>query len=171
MQELAKNLARQAEITALPPAAQTAAVQAELAQLKDDAEQLALTHHDAIGNFIAERAASDWGTRIAIGYPADFDTVGPSGNYLNHRVLPPEADEMMADWMIRDVPSVLSHYFEQSSRKVADAEHFGSGKDNAIDRLLTEADHAGMYGDDGTKIRGILESIRGAHRTGTFSAG
>jgi hypothetical protein len=166
MKALAKNLARQAEIEALPPAAQTAAVQAELANLKADAEQLAQTHHDAIGNFIAERAASDWVRRLAIGYPADFDTVGPSGNYLNHRVLPPEADEMLAEWMLRDVPSVLSHYFEQSSRKIADAEHFGFGTENEIDRLLAEAHAAGMYGDDGIKIRGLLESIRGRTSNG-----
>lgn len=166
MKALAKNLARQAEIEALPPAAQTAAVQAELANLKTDAEQLAQTHHDTIGNFIAERAADNWVNRLAIGYPADFDTVGPSGNYLNHRVLPPEADEMMANWMVRDVASVLSHYFEQSSRKVAYAEHFGVGEDNEIERLLTQARKAGMYGDDGVKVRGIIESITGRTSNG-----
>jgi hypothetical protein len=161
MQRLAENLKRQREIENMPPAVQ-GAYAGELANLKTEAEQLALQHHDTIGDFIGNEFADDWVTRLAIGYPGDYDTVGPSGNYLNHRVLPPEADLMLAKWMINDVPTVLTHYLERSANKIAYTEQFGYGEDNEIERLLKAASKAGMYGDgDGQLIRGLINSITG----------
>ena len=170
MKTLGRNLTQQKELTAqlaqTPPPANTAALQADLSRLQDEAQQFAEFYHDPIGNFIAEQGAKEWTTRLAIGYPGDFDMVGPGGSYLNHRVLPPEADEMLAKWMLRDVPSVLSRYFEASARKIAWAEQFGV-KGEQVDHLLSEAVDAGMYADgDGQRFRSVIQSVAGRDEHG-----
>jgi hypothetical protein len=168
VKELRRNLARQRrlerqiEVTNDPT--KIADLQDQLDALKDTASVLAENMHDAMGNFIAELGANAWRSRINIGYDTDFDSVGPSGNYLNHRVLPPEADQIMAPYMIRDVKTILGRYFESSARKTAFATRFGASGEY-ITEVLRRAEEAafaaGKNFNYGTNFRNVINSITG----------
>jgi hypothetical protein len=135
MRGLAANLRRQREIEAqlvpgsnqpASPAGVTAAqLRAELAQLKIDARDLAQSTHGAVRDHIADLAADNWLTRLITGESHDFDSTGPSGQYLNTRVLPPEADQIMAKYMHQDPNVALPHYFHAAARRISYAERFG----------------------------------------------
>src|SRR5262249_22299374 len=80
MQQLNRNLRRQRAIEELqnPTPAETA----ELAQLKLQAEALAKAAHDPLGDHVSELAAANWFTRVMTAEHTDFDTTGPTGQYL-----------------------------------------------------------------------------------------
>lgn len=164
MQKLARNLIRQRDITRdlNDPASNKdkAKLAVDLQTLKDAAKQLAQQHHDAVGNHIANLAAEAWLNRIVVGYPDDFDTVGPSGTYLNKRVLPPEADTIMEKWMVGDVNTVMPRYYMAAARKQASIELFGA-RDAEFERLLEEAGKAGLHGEDARVVRAMKQAITG----------
>jgi hypothetical protein len=172
MRDLGRNLRRQKAINDQitqnnPPLsnAQIAALVTEHQQLQAAAEQLAAQHHNAVRDFIADTAATDWRFRIEAGYQGSFNEVGPSGNYLNHRVLPPEADEIMKDYMVTDLKTLLPSYVDKSARKIAYAERFGGddaqGKNGVIESALRAATKAGMTDKDGQKFRAVINAITG----------
>jgi hypothetical protein len=79
------------------------------------ARESALDWHDAIANPKAFKAR-----RNANGVPAtDFERA---------RQLPPEADEIMADWLESDVPGILSTYISKAVRRAIYSEMFGNEK-------------------------------------------
>ena len=164
MQKLARNLVRQRDITRElnDPGSNKdkAALAQTLQDLKDTARQLAEQHHAAVGHHIANLASEAWLSRILIGYPDDFDTVGPSGAYLNKRVLPPEADTIMAKWMVTDVNTVMPRYYMAAARKQASIELFGA-RDAEFERLLKEAAENGLHGEDARVVRAMKQAITG----------
>jgi len=164
MQKLARNLVRQREITRElndPASAKDKAkLSGDLQKLKDDARQLAEQNHDPVGNHIADLAAEAWVHRMVVGYPDDFDTVGPSGKYLNKRKLPPEADTIMEKWMVTDVNTVMPRYYLAAARKQASIEMFGA-RDAEFEDLLRQAREGGMRGDDAITVRAIKQAITG----------
>ena len=127
MKELNKNLLRQQQLdTEISGGGDpTGAKQAELDQLQIDAEALAQAHHDDVGNHIATINANDWLTNLRKMYAHDWDKTGPGGNFANKRSLPPEADQIMREFMITDPLTVLPRYYESAARKIAYAERFG----------------------------------------------
>jgi hypothetical protein len=129
------------------------ALQAQLDALRD-------THQDAMKEFISDRAANNWYTRIITGYRGDYDAVGPTGNYLNHRVLPPYADQIMADFLDRNPASALLHYYHASSRKIAYANLFGPDG-GVMEEQLRKAAQNGLQGEDAKQIRLLVDSITG----------
>jgi hypothetical protein len=160
MKELGKNLRRQRAIEKQLAAGPDPALSAELAQLQAEARQLAEDHHDAIGDHISSEAAIDWQLRTSKGYPGDFEKIGPSGRFLQHRTLPPETDRLMENWMVRDVRTVLPQYYEQVARKVAYAKRLGP-KGEILESLLDNAARHGLMLNDGPTMRGLVQQITG----------
>src|SRR6185437_4919533 len=131
-----------------------------LAELEEQAHALADTHHEALRDFVATQAAADWRSRVMVGAPTDFDTRGPSSRYTRARKLPPEADQIMRDWMVTDPKTALPMYLEQSARRTAFAQMFGAhGQD--IEAKLDEAQRAGVHGDDLKQFKKMIEAVTG----------
>jgi hypothetical protein len=145
MRELQINLRKQAEIEANP--APTAAQITELTQLKTAAEALAGANHDDLGNHIAGVSASEWYGRLLRGGNHDFDTTGPSGSYIKTRVLPPETDLIMRNWLHTQPSDAIPHYINGASNRLSYAERFGVHGEY-LDQLLNAAGAAGVRGED-----------------------
>jgi len=134
--------------------------QALVTSLTQDAEDLAQQYHDPVGNHIASLGAEEWRHRVAVGYQTDFDTIGPSGAFLNHRKLPPAADDIMKDWLITEPNTALLRYFQSAARKQAFIEILGPNQQKFED-MLTAMDQAGAPAEDIRLIRGLANIITG----------
>jgi hypothetical protein len=159
MSELKKNLARQREIEASQNP--TPAERAELAQLKGEAQQLAIDAHDPLGDHIADLNADNWHARMMKGGHADFDATGPSGKYLNARTLPPEADTIMAPYMHTETADAIPNYINAVARRTAYAERFGANNE-----ILEQAWEAlrkvpGIRGEDIQKFEQLVDTVTG----------
>jgi hypothetical protein len=157
---LRKNLKAQDKLDPEDPAnaGQLATLRGEAADLHD---QIAPDVRDAY----ARDAASNWWSRINTGDPTDFDTRGPNASYTSKRVLPPEADQIMRNYMVNDPRTALPMYFQQSARKVAFAHAFGKGGAD-LDALLKRASDGGARGEDIQSMRGLVESVTGKQKSG-----
>lgn len=148
--------------------------QDRLDELKQAAQDIHDNFADGVGDHIARLTAQNWTNRVTQGYPDDFDAVGPSGNYLNHRVLPPEADTILEKWMHNDVTGVMMRYYRAAARKQAYNELFGEitydpdtakvDDDNMgkiLENDLAEAIKHGLHGQDVRLIRDIVQAVTG----------
>ena len=130
MQALQKNLRRQAEIEAeLNDPQSTAdpdALAAEQDQLKAEAEQIAQDAHPLLRDHVSALAANNWLVRLMDSGMHEFDNAGPSGKYLQARTLPPEADQIMREFMRTNPADALPNYFNSAARRVSLAERFGT---------------------------------------------
>jgi hypothetical protein len=146
------------QITLTPK--QHAKALAQEAQLTQDAEDLAGQWHDMAGNHIAKLGADEWAHRVNVGYQTDFDTLGPSGAFLNHRVLPPAADDIMKKWIVTDVNGALMRYFQAAARKQAFHEVLGPNQDK-FEALVDQMDKGGAQGEDIRLVRDLTDLITG----------
>jgi len=149
-------------------------LQDRLDELKQAAQDIHDNFADGVGNHVAGITAQNWVNRINNGYPDDFDAVGPSGNYLNHRKLPPEADTILEKWMHNDVVDVMLNYYKSAARKQAYNELFGpiaydqdTGKIDpdmlgpVLEADIAEATRNGLHGQDARMIRDIVQAVTG----------
>jgi hypothetical protein len=159
---LGRNLERQREIEAAG-GPQTPVEQAELKQLQREATNLATTLHPKLSEHLAELNADDWRNRMTSGEPTSFDKSGPSGRFLNARVLPPEADRIMRDWMWTDPAVALPHYFDGVARRVAQANLFGAdGK--LLEQQLRMAKAEGVSDADANTFREMANNVMGRNQ-------
>jgi hypothetical protein len=138
----------------------------EHADKTQEAEALRLQHQDTVRDQIASIAATNWYARILAGYPGDYDTIGPAGSYINNRVLPPETDQIMRDFLDRDPNSAIPHYYMQAARKIAFAENFGHDQE-LFEDAMRKAVLNGLNDEDAKLWRSVFETITG--RTNNFS--
>jgi len=161
MKALRKNLREQAKTQeALAASPNDPTLQAQLAQLKTEAEQLARDNHDLVRDHVADLAASDWRDRILKGDPLDFETMGPSGRFLNRRVLPPEADQIMAKYMHIDPRVALPRYFDSVSRRIVWTRLFGK-EDKFLQDQIQKATDAGVSGPDLQRFQSLVNQATG----------
>jgi len=149
-----------------PSDPQHAVITAQRDQFMTEAQALADKHQDAVGTLVGERAALDWNQRIGSGGPTDFDTRGPSAAYTRGRKLPPEAQQIMRDYMITNPAEAIPLYLESSARRTAFQIQFGgaNGTQSLIDRNLDLAYAAGANSDDVHRMRSIIEQVTGRTR-------
>jgi hypothetical protein len=161
MKELRKNLlAQETTRKALAASPNDATLQAKLDQLEDEARQLAEDNHELVRDHVADLAASDWVHRILEGDPLEFETLGPSGRFLNRRELPPEADQMMREFMHTDPRVALPRYFDSVSRRLTWARTFG--KDDAfLKAQIRKATDAGVPGPDLQQFQSLVNQATG----------
>jgi hypothetical protein len=158
MAELQKNLRQQAAIEQNPNP--TPAETAQLAQLKQQAEALAQANHDDLRGHVSTLAANNWYGRLARGGIHDFDGTGPSGSYIKARVLPPETDQIMRDYMHTQPADALPHYFQGAARRLAFAERFGANGED-LNKLLNAAVQGGMRIEDVRRLENLVDMALG----------
>ena len=159
MTELRKNLQRQAEIEANPMP--TPSETAELKTLQGEAKQLATDAHDALRDHVADINGDHWWANLTGGALADFDTAAPSGKYLQARVLPPEADTIMRNWMDQDPMSAIPQYFHNVARRVAYAERFGPQGEKLAEATEKLNAIEGHHGGDTTLFMNLVADVTG----------
>ena len=161
MKALRKNLREQAKTReALAATPNDPALQAQLTQLEAEAKQLATDNHDLVRDHVADLAASDWKNRILEGDPLNFETMGPSGRFLNRRVLPPEADQIMAKFMHIDPRVALPRYFDSVSRRIVWTRLFGK-EDKFLRDQVRKATDAGVPGPDLQRFQALVDQATG----------
>jgi hypothetical protein len=142
-------------------AARIAAIDREIAARAPVADALHAEVEPHIRTAFATEAANDWASRIVVGDPTDYETKGPESSYTKGRVLPPEADKLLAKWYLTDPREVIPEYFRQSARRIAYAKRF---KD--IEAQFTEAMQYGARGEDIRAMRGYVEALTGRQKSG-----
>jgi hypothetical protein len=143
---------------------------AERDQLVRDNLDIHDEHVTHIRDQIAHYEAQNWWDRIAKGDPLDFATMGPDSRFTKGRTLPPEADQIMRDWMHKDMLTSFPNYAHGVARKIAFTELFGAdgrATQNAIDKAV---DH-GMNGNFSTPIRQVVEAVTGRSMRGNNDPG
>lgn len=164
--DLRANLKQQDRLRdGLAQSADPAADQDAIDRLQDEARDLHDAIHDEVRDAYATHAAREWWLSINEGDPTDFDTRGPNAGYLNKRVLPPETDTIMRDYMVSDPTVALPRYFQQSARKVAFNKRFGVNG-TKLDTLLRGASDAGARGEDVEAMRRLVQAVTGRQKGG-----
>ncbi len=165
MNELRQNLRRQAEIAEQLKAGPNPTLEAELGQRKDEARQIAEAAHDMLRDHVSALAANEWLTRIKSAGMHDFDSTGPSGKYLQARVLPPEADQIMREFMRTSPTDALPNYFHAAARRISYAERFGANGEE-LDAMMTRIhDIQGMNTEDANWFRQQIDTVTGQQNT------
>jgi hypothetical protein len=96
---------------------------------------------DAIRDPYSEYSAEDWKERILMGTSFSYDSHGPATQFTQPRTLPPEADQLMADFYETDVLASVMHYVAKAERKAAYIERFGTpGGNDSWESLLQRKD-------------------------------
>jgi hypothetical protein len=160
MAELRQNLQAQQDPNITP---------AELARLQGEAQQLAIDAHDTLRDHIAEMNAASWHANLTGGGLADFDTGSPTGKFLQARVLPPEADRIMAAYLHTDPSVAIPGYLHSVARRTAHADLFGANGERltAAENSLNRID--GMAGDDVTKFMELVADVTGRNQPGGWN--
>src|SRR4029078_3214020 len=104
--------------------------------------------------------ADHWLASIVGTDPFAFDTRGPGAQYLKRRVLPPEAQFIMQDWLQTDPRAVLPGDFHQSARRVAYAKRFSPDSEE-LKRILRALTLAGAAKEDSDLVQNIVELVTG----------
>lgn len=89
----------------------------------------------------AEHSARNWDTAMGVGQLNDFGSVGPSASFLKGRVLPKEAGQILAPFMMNNPLDLISGYAFAAARR---------------------AEYAKRFGDDNSKLKAMLEAAREA---------
>jgi hypothetical protein len=110
----------------------------------------------------AQNAAADYQSRILYGSPEDFRSHSPSGDFMKQRVLPKEADKILAKYYIQDPVERIRSYIEQSVRKSEYTRLFGNGKLNDDMNSLISAK---VLPEDKNTIRDIIEQVTGTDQS------
>jgi hypothetical protein len=165
MNELRKNLRRQTEIEEALKAGPDPALTTEQTQLKAQARQIAEDAHPMLRDHTSALEANAWLHNLMAGGLHDFDTAGPSGKYLKTRVLPPEADQIMRDFMRTSPTDALPNYFHAAARRIAFAERFGAhGED--LDALMAKVhDNLAMNTHDANWFHEQMLAVTGQQNT------
>jgi hypothetical protein len=168
MRNLRANLRRQAEIGEELKAGPNPPLEAELAQLKVSASQIAEDAHPLLRDHIAHLASGNWLTRIMGGGLHDFDTTGPSGKYLQSRVLPPETDQIMREFMRTNPSDALPNYFHAVSRRVAYAERFGTNGEALENTMDQVRQIPAMNTADANWFKQQIDAVTGRQNTSSM---
>ena len=171
MNELRANLRRQAEIEEALKAGPDPALTAELAQRKAEAQQIAEEAHPMLRDHTSALEANGWLARLMGAGQHDFDTTGPSGKYLKARVLPPEADQIMREFMRTSPTDALPNYFHAAARRIAYAERFGANGEDLDAKLNQILRTPGMDSHDAGWFKQQIDAVTGRQNTSNMTRG
>lgn len=134
------------------------AAQAALNQFMEDNMSVFDEAFDYVKAHWAQQAAADWQARILYGSPENFSSHSPQGSFTKRRVLPKEADKILARYYIQNPVERISRYIEASVRKSEYTRLFGNGQLNAQMRTLAKAK---VMPEDQQIIRDIVGQVTG----------
>ncbi len=116
-------------------------------------------------------AAAEYQTRISYGSPESFSAHSPAGSFLKERVLPPEADKILAKYYIQDPFERVTRYVEMSVRKSEYNRRFGRDASNSKEtntklyRMLERMVEAGVSKEDRDMVEKIVGQVTGNDRS------
>lgn len=111
----------------------------------------------------ARELAGAWHQRIFGVATGTYDHGAPTTNSTKGRVLPKEADRILADFYQTDVRATLLDYFNRTARAAEFNRRFGKSGEK-LDALFDEAEAAGVSGADIRRMREHLNSSAGLFR-------
>lgn len=118
--------------------------------------------YDYVKTEWAMGAAAEWQSRILYGSPENFSSHSPQGSFTKRRVLPKEADKILAKYYIQNPVERISRYIEASVRKSEYTRLFGNGQLNDQMQALISAK---VLPEDQQMIRRIVEQVTGTDDT------
>lgn len=148
MRRQVKDLARRAEKAKDPDKA--AELLAKMEEVQEQLDELHLDLLDMLQDRWSDYSVEHWFVAQGVGQINDFDTMGPTANFLKERRFPPEAADILEDFMVSDPLELLQGYIFGASRKIQYAKAFGKP---------TQTDDGDMIGAD---LKTMLEAARSA---------
>lgn len=143
------------------------AAQAELQEFLDANMDVLDEAYDLVGNVWSRKAAEDYLTRILYG-SVDEDEMSrhsPAGSFTKERVLPPEADRLLAPYYIQNPVERVNKYIDMSVRRAEYERRFGKTSEDATStqyKDLKEAmKAAGVRSDDQEQVLLIVKQVVG----------
>jgi len=118
--------------------------------------------YDYVKGQWAQQAAADWQVRILYGSPEGFSSHSPRGSFTQRRVLPKEADKILAEYYIKDPVERITRYIEQSVMKSEYTRLFGNGQ---LTNQMNELINAKVLPQDQALIRDIVEQVTSTDQT------
>jgi len=96
---------------------------------------------DAVREDYALLAGRDWKERVIRGDSFAYDSHGPDAQFTQNRTLPPEADDIMAEWYETDVSVLAVNYVHSAASRAAYVRRFGnSGGVADLEALMRRKD-------------------------------
>lgn len=159
LRDLQKALNR---ATAADDADAVDAAQAALSEFIEENMSVFDEAYDYVKTEWAMGAATEWQSRILYGSPENFSSHSPQGSFTKRRVLPKEADKILAKYYIQNPVERISRYIEASVRKSEYTRLFGNGQLNDQMQALISAK---VLPEDQQMIRRIVEQVTGTDDT------
>lgn len=146
-----------------------AAAEGKVAEAMDAYQE----HHenmlDLMEDLWADMAAEHWLTRIMTGAPNDFDSRGPSETFTKKRTLPPEADDIMAEYYQANPLELIENYIHMAARRAEYVRRAGDGSQK-IENLLEKAARDGADARDIREVRNMIKIMAGRDTSNASSA-
>lgn len=108
----------------------------------------------------ARAAAGDWYFRLTAGNPHSFDQHSPAGDFLKGRTLPPDADVLMADFMVNEPIDLMHRYAASAAQRIEWAQRFGV--DNSkLNKMYDQMAREGVDRRDIATIATMMDIMAG----------
>jgi hypothetical protein len=112
---------------------------------------------DAVERAYSDQSALDWYVRVEIGGSHDFESGTPSSRFSNNRTMPPETDEIMAEFFMGDdIEARISAYITAVVRRAEYVRRVGEGG-KLIDDLMVSAAKAAVEAKQEMRPEDIAE--------------
>ena len=108
--------------------AETDSIADEILELEQRLNELYESLHPHLQQAWARESSADWYMTVAVPKASnarEHDNGVPRSDFERARQLPPEADEIMADWLIQDVPGMFSSYVGKAVQRSVYSDMFG----------------------------------------------
>jgi hypothetical protein len=145
--------------------------QAKLQEFLDANMDILDEAYDYVGTIWSEKAANDYLSRILFG-SVDEDEVGrhsPAGSFTKERVLPPEADRLLAPYYIKNPAERMQKYIGMAVRRAEYERRFGKASDNAkttqYQDMKKAMELANVRADDQAQVLLIVKQVAGHLRS------
>ena len=146
------------------------AAQAEIEEFIDKNADTFEAAYDYVKGAWGFTHAIQWQKNIMYGSPENFSSHSPASSYMQARVLPPEADKILAKYYIQDPVDRVSRYVTMAVRKAEYNRRFGrdarsQAKTTQLYDFLTAMVDAGVRKEDRDMIEKIVGQVTGTDQS------
>lgn len=161
---------RAAEAMMMDPEAEPSAIEAARNKadglLQDAIEAAQAIYNDV--RFVDSRLkGAEWLQESWVGAAATYSSYSPDAEFTKGRVLPPQTDVIMRDYMETDILALMMDYFPKLTRRAEYERRFGGEKMTDLERQMYSE---GMLPDDIRRVKEIMQTLTGARMDQTPSA-
>ena len=136
------------------------AIQAKIAELSEQLEEMVGDIYDQVREAYGQRRAKEWLNALKTVDVQDFDAMSPDASYTKNRKLPPEADKLLEDFYIADPIEAIQTYMFQSARRTEYATRFGA-RGEKLKALFDRMADEGVSVEDQAYISDMVKSLTG----------